>query len=51
MMVLRLADRLHRSRSQEPLSPMRLMGGSERVRLQIPTRWEDPHPLSLFELE
>ena len=50
-MVLRLANLLHRSRSPEPLPPMRLKGGSVRVRLQIPTRWADRHPLSLLDLE
>ena len=51
LMVLRLANLLHRSRSPEPLPPMRLKGGSVRVRLQIPTRWADRHPLSLLDLE
>ncbi len=51
LLVLRLAVLLHRSRSPEPLPPMRLRGGSVRVRLEVPQRWLARHALSVLDLE
>lgn len=51
LLVLRLAVLLHRSRSPEPMPPMRLKGGAVRVRLHVPARWLAENPLSLLDLE
>ncbi len=49
--LLRLAARLNRSRSREPLPALRLAADGDRVRLALPGSWLDAHPLARADLE
>lgn len=50
LLILRLAVLLHRSRSPDPLPPMRLQGGMVRVRLLVTKRWLAANPLTELDL-
>lgn len=49
--VIRLAVRLHRSRSAEPLPPIRLRAEPSGLHLTFPEGWLDAHPLTAADFE
>jgi exopolyphosphatase/guanosine-5'-triphosphate,3'-diphosphate pyrophosphatase len=50
-LILRVAARLHHSRSEEPLPPIRLRAQKSRLRLGFPAGWLDARPLTRADLE
>ena len=50
-LLLRLAVRLHRTRSARPLPPLRLEAGEDRLDLRLSSIWLDKHPLTRADLE
>ncbi|GAB4328235.1 MAG: exopolyphosphatase [Candidatus Zixiibacteriota bacterium] len=50
-LLLRLAVRLHRSRSPEPLPKFSLSVSDKSLQLAFPEGWLDHHPLTLADLE
>ncbi len=50
LVLLRLAVLLHRGRSPAPLPPFRLTGQGRVVRLHVPARWLEAHPLTVRDL-
>lgn len=51
MLLLRLAVRLHRSRTNDPHPAVRLAADGDRVVLRFPNGWLDAHPLTQLDLE
>ncbi len=49
--LLRLAVRLHRSRSPSRLPPIVASARGDRIRLRMPAGWLDAHPLTAADLE
>ena len=49
--LLRLAARLHRSRSPRSLPELRLFVRKRELRMEFATGWLDEHPLSRADLE
>ncbi len=49
--LLRVSVRLHRSRSEQPLPPLRLSAGDGRLQIAFPEGWLDEHPLTRGDLE
>ncbi len=49
--LLRLAVRLHRSRSPQPLPEFELRAAGSELELRFPTGWLDAHPLTRTDLE
>ncbi len=49
--LLRLAVRLHHSRSAEPLPELRLVAGKTSLELAFPSGWLDEHPLTRADLD
>jgi exopolyphosphatase/guanosine-5'-triphosphate,3'-diphosphate pyrophosphatase len=49
--LLRLAVRLHRTRSPRALPAFRLKAGPERLELRFPASWLEKHPLTSADLE
>lgn len=49
--LLRLAVRLHHSRSAEPLPELRLGAGKSSIELAFPSGWLDEHPLTRADLD
>ncbi len=49
-LLLRLAALLHRPRSREPLPPLKLRVDDRQLRLSLPKRWLESHPLTALDL-
>ena len=49
--LLRLAALLERSRTTEPLPPLRLLVEEKTLRLELPRDWLDQHPLTRADFE
>ena len=49
--LLRIAVRLHHSRSAEPLPELRLSAGKASIELSFPSGWLDEHPLTRADLD
>jgi exopolyphosphatase/guanosine-5'-triphosphate,3'-diphosphate pyrophosphatase len=49
--LLRLAVRLHRSRSPKPLPALKLRASDEGLLVRIPAAWLEAHPLACADLE
>ncbi|HEX6883733.1 MAG TPA: Ppx/GppA phosphatase family protein [Planctomycetota bacterium] len=49
--LLRVAARLHRTRSPRPLPAFRIKAGSDGLELRFPVRWLEKHPLTSADLE
>lgn len=50
-LLFRLAVRLHHSRREEPLPPVKLRVRKTRMKLSFPDGWLDTHPLTRADLE
>ena len=50
-MLLRIAVRLHHSRSDEPLPDIDLAAKDDQIELRFPKGWLDEHPLTQADLE
>ena len=48
--LLRLAVRLNRARTDQPLLPARVEASDETLTLVFPAGWEEAHPLSAADL-
>jgi len=49
--LLRLAALLSRSRTTDPLPPLRASAEDKTLRLELPASWLDQHPLTRADLE
>jgi exopolyphosphatase/guanosine-5'-triphosphate,3'-diphosphate pyrophosphatase len=49
--LLRLGVLLHRSRSPQPLPPLRLKAGPHKIKLRFPPGWLELHPLTAADLK
>ena len=49
--LLRLAALLERARTTEPLPPLRLAAEDRLLRLELPNRWLEQHPLTRADLD
>jgi exopolyphosphatase/guanosine-5'-triphosphate,3'-diphosphate pyrophosphatase len=49
--LLRLAVRLHRSRAETPLPPVKLAAGKSGLAVQLPEGWLDKNPLTRTDLD
>ena len=51
MVLLRLAALLHRSRVDERVPKLAIEGDEDSLRLSLPERWLQSHPLTQTDLE